>query len=107
MDNNSRKTNRKRLEIVRDVLLAAEESSKKTHIMYGANLSYKLVTRYLASMTKAGLLKTSNNSNYQITDEGRNFLGLYEKYQIKRRKIRESLNSLENGKEQLEKMLLG
>ena len=75
MGNNSGKTNRKRLEIVRDVLLAAEGSSKKTHIMYGANLSYKLVTRYLAAMTKAGLLRTSNNSSYLVTDEGKIFLG--------------------------------
>ena len=104
----SRKGYRGTLEIVRDVLLVVEEAgdsgSKKTHIMYGANLSYKLLTRYLKEVLNAGLI-CEGESCYVITDKGRRFLQTYGDYEKKRAEIEERVNYLNSGRETLEKML--
>jgi len=96
------------LEIVRDVLLVAEEAgdsgSKKTHIMYGANLSYKLLTRYLEEVLNAGLV-CEGGSCYVITDKGREFLRAYHDYENRREEINDRISRLNSGKENLEKML--
>ena len=97
---------RNKLEITRDILLAAgNEGSRKTHIMYGANLSYKLLKRYLEAVSKAGLIERNGESFYEITEEGKLFLKLYSDYEEKRKEIREGINDLKNGRERLEKML--
>ncbi len=104
----SRKGYRSRLEIVRDVLAVAEEGgddgSKKTHIMYGANLSYKLLIRYLEEVLEAGLV-CEEESCYLITDKGREFLQFYANYEKRLRDIEDRINHLNSGKETLEKML--
>jgi len=102
-----RKGYRSRLEIIRDILLVlVEEGSKKTHIMYGANLSYKLLLRYLEHILDAGLAKCTGNSYYTITEKGKKFLKLYQKYEEERVEVEKRLNCLHCGKEMLEKMLI-
>jgi len=98
---------RGRLEIIRDILTIAveENGTKKTRIMYGANLSYKLVTQYLDVVIKAGLLNYDGKSTYKITQKGKEFLDLYEIYEEKNEKLRSHLNELKNGRETLNKML--
>ena len=98
---------RNRLQIIRDILLVAAsgEGSRKTHIMYGANLSYKLVTRYLDEVLKAGLLEYDRESLYTLTCKGEKFLKLCDTYESNRKELECHLNDLENGKEILEKML--
>ena len=104
----SRKGYRSRLEIVRDVLLVANEAggsgSKKTHIMYGANLSYKLLTKYLEEVLNAGLV-WEGQSCYVITDKGREFLQAFHDYENRREEISDRMSRLNSGKENLEKML--
>ena len=108
MFEDNRKGYRGRLEIVRDVLQVVDEAgdsgSKKTHIMYGANLSYKLLTRYLGEVLGAGLV-CLEGACYFITEKGREFLEVYEDYENKRREIHDHINSLNSGKQTLEKML--
>lgn len=105
---NSSKGYRSRLEIIRDVLQVADgagdSGSKKTHIMYGANLSYKLLTRYLGEVLDAGLVCVEG-ACYFVTDKGREFLEVYEDYEKRRREINDHINSLNCGKQTLEKML--
>jgi len=105
---NSSKGYRSRLEIIRDVLQVAEgagdNGSKKTHIMYGANLSYKLLTRYLGEVLDAGLV-CKDESCYNITDKGREFLQVYGDYEETHREIEKHSVQLNSGKEELEKML--
>jgi len=98
---------RGRLQIIRDVLLVlvSEDGSKKTHIMYGANLSYRLVTQYLDDALKAGLLKFDGKSIYTITSRGEDFLKFYETYENNRKELESYLEDLENGRETLAKML--
>ena len=98
---------RSRLQIVRDILLVAssENGVRKTHIMYGAFLSYSLLRRYLAEVSNAGLIESGGGSHYKITQKGKMFLQLYVDYEQKRRKLIERVNTVENGRQALEKML--
>jgi len=102
----SRKGYRSRLEILRDILLVTgDKGTKKTHIMYGANLSYRLLTQYLDDASNAGLIACDGESCYMITKKGKMFLELYEDYEKKSKEVEKRLNHLKNGKETLEKML--
>lgn len=78
---------------------------RKTHIMYGANLSHKLVTRYLKDVMNAGLLECDGKF-YRITDKGERFLEQYKGYEEKRNELEKHFNLLESGKETLKKMLM-
>jgi len=73
--------------------------------MYGANLSYRLVTRYLDEALKAGLLEFDGESIYTITFRGEEFLRFYGTYENNRKELESYLEELENGREILEKML--
>jgi len=102
----SRRGNRTRLEIIRDILLiTGDKGAKKTHIMYGANLSYRLLTQYLDDASNAGLIACKEESCYIITEKGEMFLQLYEKYEKKSKDVEKRLNYLKNGRETLEKMV--
>jgi len=75
-----RDRNRGRLEIVADILSVAESGSSKTRIMYQANLSYRLLIRYLDMILKAGLVYLNDSSEYVTTAKGRDFLEKFRKY---------------------------
>jgi predicted transcriptional regulator len=109
IDNDLKKSYRGRLEIVRDILLTAEKAgdsgSKKTHIMYGANLSYRLLERYLHEVLSAGLVYECK-SCYVITNRGKEFLQVYGEYEKEHGEIEKHTAKLINGKEELENMLV-
>ena len=104
-----RKGYRSKLEIVRDILHVAangsESGSKKTHIMYGANLSYKLLTKYLDEVLDSGLI-CEGGSCYFITKKGKEFLEIYEDYEEEREAVHRHRIKLNNGREELEKLLI-
>jgi predicted transcriptional regulator len=106
---NSSKGYRNRLEIVKDMLsiieVAGTRGSKKTHIMYGANLSYKLLKRYLFEVLDAGLIY-KYKSFYVITKKGKLFLQAYEDIDKEHREIEKHAVRLNNGKAELHKMLV-
>lgn len=70
--------NRGRLDIVRDVLSIASVKVRKTRIMYGANLSFVQLERYLSLLQGSGLLEHDGDSGYLVTERGIKFLQLYE-----------------------------
>jgi predicted transcriptional regulator len=72
--------NRSSLDIVRAMLSIASVRSRKTKIMYGANLSFHQVEKYLSFLLRNGLLEHIVESGYLITGAGREFLSLYEEY---------------------------
>ena len=76
----SKNKNRNSLEIVRDVLSVASEKKRKTRIMYEANLSFRLMEKYLSSLLEGGLLERVEDSFYVVTSRGKEFLQLYEDY---------------------------
>ena len=94
-----RKGYRTRLEIARDIIVAAGvEGSRKTHIMYKANLSFRQLEKYLRLMLEIDLLdETLNNGRkaYDTTHKGINFLQRY--YAIKELLVAGDYNSHKNG----------
>jgi predicted transcriptional regulator len=88
-------TYRTRLAIIADVLLVASGDAKKTQIMYGANLSYKVLQRYLAEITAASLINFDDERKcYVLTDKGREFLEVYQEYSRTSKHVEKKLNDV-------------
>jgi len=68
-----------------NILLAANEGAKKTHIMYQCNLSFKQLRAYLDFLVSTGFLKctaskTENQSEalwFETTSKGKAFIQAY------------------------------
>ena len=95
---------RTKFQIIADMLFAAGKGSKKTHIMYGANLSYKLVCRYLQELLEAGLVR-HEDGEYSVTRKGREFLRKYREYSESRKELTEQINEINHKKLTLEKFI--
>lgn len=83
--------NRTSLEIVRDMLSVATESSRKTRILYDAHLNYRLLEKYLKILLENGLLKPVDDSCYLVTGKGKDFLQNYDEYLERCKKIGEDI----------------
>jgi len=80
MMKSERKNNRGKIQILGDVLALATSGIKKTHIMYGANISYEQVHLYLGELTGKRLLAQDVSPDgivYRTTEKGRAFLLSY------------------------------
>jgi len=94
---------RSRLDIIADILSAASRDAKKTQIMYQANLSYKVLQRYLAEVVGASLIIFADEKQcYQLTNKGREFLEAYEKYSKTNKHVEKRLNDVATKKKVLE-----
>jgi len=97
---------RDKLQIIADILSIVSERARKTQIMYQANLSYKLVCRYLKNVLDAGLVFLDDEW-YVLTSKGRNFLNKYERYSEFCKNLEEQLNRVNGEKHVLLKMTSG
>jgi len=95
---------RDRLQIIASILSIAGRRAKKTQIMYQANLSYKLLCRYLGEVQDAGLVCFENEECYVLTAKGKEFLNKHEEYSKRCKSMEEHLNHLNGEKSALEKM---
>ena len=77
---------RESIDIVADILKIASEGSRKTQIMYRANLSYTLLQKYLDLVKRCGMLNISYKK-YALTTKGKIFLKKYESYVQRRKNI--------------------
>jgi len=99
---------RSRLDIIADILNVASRDAKKTQIMYQANLSYKVLQKYLAEVVSASLVSFEDRRHcFQLTDKGRSFLEAYEKYSKTNRHVEKRLNDVANRKRLLEDLCPG
>jgi predicted transcriptional regulator len=99
---------RGKLDIIADILQVAKENAKKTQIMYQANLSYKVLQRYLAKLIKASLICFENEKRcYMLTNKGRKFLEAYKRYSITHKSIESKLNEAYAKRKVLEKLCKG
>ena len=89
---------RSRLEIIADVLGVVREGAKKTQIMYQANLSYRLLTRYLKDVLDLGLVRMEDEITYELTEKGAGFLQEFKGYHERRVKVEMQLNDVEEKK---------
>jgi predicted transcriptional regulator len=95
---------RDRLQIIAEILSIVSRGAKKTQIMYQANLSYKLLCRYLGEVLNAGLVGFDDEDCYVLTSKGKEFLDRYGEYSRHRERLRDQLNSVNNEKIVLEQM---
>jgi len=67
---------RSNLEIVAEILKIAKKGVKKTRIVYGANLNFKMLGEYLERLERAGLITQSPNDSGLImtTEKGKEYL---------------------------------
>ncbi|MGD6808996.1 MAG: winged helix-turn-helix domain-containing protein [Candidatus Bathyarchaeia archaeon] len=89
---------RDRLAIIADILEVANRSVKKTQIMYQANLSYKVLQKYLTELSEATLLEFQEaKQSYLVTSKGKEFLQTYREYSKNNKSI-EKRQSIVNDK---------
>jgi len=78
--------------------------TKKTKIMYRANLSFLQVDKYLKVLLESGLLEHDLDSGYLITEKGMEFLKFYKEYQKRSEHLREEIGRNIEDRRWLEKM---
>jgi len=96
---------RDRLEIIADILSVVSLKPKKTQIMYQANLSFRVLQKYLARMSDSSLICfEAENRCYILTAKGKVFLETYREYSKRNRKAEKIFSEVNLKKETLEKL---
>ena len=86
---------RDKFEIVSDILKIAKKNPKKTQIMYQANLSYKILQKYLENLITTDLICfQEKNHCYNLTAKGQVFLDTYQDYAQSNRSVEKYLNDI-------------
>jgi predicted transcriptional regulator len=68
-------TPRNSLEIMAEILSLCRQPQTKTKVMYGTNLSWKMLQQYLSQLTSRGHLEVHHSSiKYVTTRKGLDFL---------------------------------
>jgi predicted transcriptional regulator len=91
------------LRIIADILHAAGSGTKKTRIMGLANLSYRLLEKYLGKTVQTGFLRL-NDEGYEVTEKGQAFLEKYEDFSSRYSKLESELQSAIFEREILKRM---
>lgn len=94
---------RSRLQIIAEILEIVSGGAKKTHIMYKANLSYKLLCRYLEECLGCGFVKP-DEQGYTVAPKGEKFLKNFYSYMKRREHADKELKLMDKEKALLEKM---
>lgn len=94
--------NRDGLSIVAAILEATRYGAAKTRIMIGANLSFRMLEKYLDSVIAVGFVKFEN-SRFVLTEQGWTFLKRYQNYDERFARVQKALKALGSEREQLAK----
>jgi predicted transcriptional regulator len=93
---------RDKLDIIADILNVASHEAKKTQIMYKANLSYKVLQRYLNEIMDASLVDyKEKNQIYSLTSKGQAYLDAYKEYAQTNKRIEKRLTIISTKKKNL------
>jgi predicted transcriptional regulator len=96
---------RSRFDIIADVLNVASGRAKKTQIMYQANLSYRLLQKYLAEVKRSSLVLYERKGRcYVLTDKGGEFLQAYKEYSRRASFVEKHLNHFKLEEKVLQKL---
>jgi predicted transcriptional regulator len=95
---------RNNVEIVAAILTIAKTEALKTHIMYQANLSFKLTEAYLNKVLQVGLIRILDDGRYKITQKGGTFLEKFDKYRRHKRSLQEKLRTVRDERMALHRM---
>ncbi len=94
---------RDRLDIIADILNVASKNAKKTQIMYQANLSYKVLQRYLTEIVEASLVRFEDDHQYYLlTGKGQEYLDAYKEYARLSKSMEKRLNDFSMKRQILE-----
>jgi predicted transcriptional regulator len=94
---------RDRLDIIADILNVASKNAKKTQIMYQANLSYKVLQRYLTEVVEASLIRfVVDQQYYLLTGKGQEYLDAYKEYARLSKNMEKRLNDFSLKRKTLE-----
>jgi len=101
-----RETRKKRdqLSLLAATLEAAEKGSIKTKIMYSANLSFKLLEKYLGAALSMGFVQRES-STYILTEKGVRFLKRYNSFNNNHLRIRKKYDDLFEEQEMLKDVI--
>jgi len=94
---------RRRFDILADIVRVAGTGSRKTKIMYFANLSFVLLNKYLEDALHVGFLRL-NGDRYLMTKKGEAFLERYTKFSSRYSSVKADVEKLESEAEVLDKM---
>jgi predicted transcriptional regulator len=68
-------------DIIADILTVVNNKPRKTHIMFGANLSYQLLCKYLDKLIDANLVRyIEEHEVYELTKKGTLYLDRYSEF---------------------------
>jgi predicted transcriptional regulator len=99
---------RGRLDIIADILDVTSRDAKKTQIMCQANLSYKVLKKYLAELIGASLVSfEAENQQYILTTKGHEFLEAYKEYSRRSKTVEKHLSRVETKRRVLEELCSG
>ncbi len=104
---NGKGNNRHSLDIVRDILSVASVKTRKTRIMYQANLSFVQVEKYLQRLLERGLVGHDGDAWYLITSKGLDFLSMYDEYVERQKLIEKQVDQSVRDRVLLEQMCSG
>ena len=96
---------RDKLDIIADILTVASRNAKRTQIMYQANLSYKVLCKYLNEVVEASLLSFENEQQrYVLTVKGKEFLETYKEYFKTNKNVEKRLDDIRVQRKVLENL---
>ena len=99
---------RSKEEIIADMLSVVMKKMKKTQIMYGANISYTLLCKYLDKLIESGLVKLNGNGeSYALTPRGIAYLKRFEEYKVLKKELTRNESLFNEKKGTLLEMLEG
>jgi len=76
LSKNSLSQRRSNFEIIAEILKIARRGAKRTRIVYGANLNFKMLKEYLGKLEEAGLITVLKEDGgiVRTTEKGYEFL---------------------------------
>jgi predicted transcriptional regulator len=96
---------RGKLDIIADILNVVSHKPKKTQIMYQANLSFRLLQKYLTEVSKTSMIcYDSETQCYVLTSKGEEFLKAYRQYSKTNRHAEKIIDEVNAKKQTLENL---
>lgn len=93
-------------DIIADILSVVTNKPRKTHIMFGANLSYQLLCKYLDKLIEASLIRyVVEHQVYELTNKGKLYLEHYSEFKHLEHALEARLSDFNEKKVALAKVL--
>ncbi|UCE95191.1 MAG: hypothetical protein JSV51_05500 [Candidatus Bathyarchaeota archaeon] len=95
---------RSKLQIIAEILDVVKSGARKTHIMYKANLSYKLLCKYLDEALDCGFVQTNRENGYVVAPKGEKLLKRLHRYMERSEHVKKEMREVDEERALLENM---